>query len=659
MKFTFPPESKPLEGYTIKRAIHRGGFGEVYYALSDAGKEVALKLLNNNLDVELRGVTQCLNLKHPNLLTLFDIRTDEDGDHWIVMEYVSGGMLTDNVEQHPDGMPVELVESWLSGIAAGLNFLHDRGIVHRDLKPANIHREQGVVKIGDVGLSKFISESRRSAQTQSVGTVYYMAPEVARGRYGREVDIYSLGIILYELLTGRVPFEGETTAEILMKHLTEHPDLSLVPDRLRPVIGRALAKDPQERYADALRLEQDFRTAVRGGLEVDDIPEENFSAGPADPTSIEDSTTPDAATDRTTPAAAGTHRKARENTSDGIDPTPRGLRNSWKRLPEPLRWFLIGLAALIVLRGGGAAVIEALAPAAILGGIGYVVYYAFRAVTRTGARHHAPTTPRATMNAVPETKVRKTVPIPPDTRQASHQQRTTHQATRRCGRISVPGPPTVRSISMRQRMIELSGSMTVAVICTLVITASLALITDTFGLDSDFMSDRATQTLFGVTTLIASWAILVPAKLYEGTHHGSGARRITFLAVGAAAGLLAGVLSEFLLVDLPGSDAIFSGVGRHSLLLDSGQPVLLAHSVFFAGLFALRRWWWLSDSYRPRRFRTSSALLTLFVGFVMTTLFSYPAGWGAMLALAVACVVQLSAVWIPPDDRSPLRHDVA
>ena len=77
----------------------------------------------------------------------------------------------------------------------GLSFLHDRGIVHRDLKPGNVFLENGVVKIGDVGLSKFISESHRSAQTQSVGTVYYMAPEVAHGRYGREVDVYSLGIV--------------------------------------------------------------------------------------------------------------------------------------------------------------------------------------------------------------------------------------------------------------------------------------------------------------------------------------------------------------------------------------------------------------------------------------------------------------------------------
>ena len=166
MKFTFAPESTPLDGFTIKRAIHRGGFGEVYYALSDAGKEVALKLLNNNLEVELRGVSQCLNLKHPNLVTIFDMKTDNDGDHWIVMEYVSGDCLDKVVARYPEGMPMEQILKWLSGMTAGISFLHDRGIVHRDLKPANVFSDASGVKIGDVGLSKFISESRRSAQTQ-------------------------------------------------------------------------------------------------------------------------------------------------------------------------------------------------------------------------------------------------------------------------------------------------------------------------------------------------------------------------------------------------------------------------------------------------------------------------------------------------------------
>src|SRR5207247_2522657 len=125
MKFTYPSGSRPLEGYTIKRGVGRGGFGEVYFATSDAGKEVALKLIRRNLDVELRGVTQCLNLKHPNLIALYDIRTDEMGDQWVVMEYVSGESLEDVIERNPHGVPIEQLLWWMRGICAGVGYLHD------------------------------------------------------------------------------------------------------------------------------------------------------------------------------------------------------------------------------------------------------------------------------------------------------------------------------------------------------------------------------------------------------------------------------------------------------------------------------------------------------------------------------------------------------
>jgi len=264
MKFTFAPESKPLEGYTIKRAIYRGGFGEVYYAVTDAGREVALKLLQHNTEVELRGVQQCLNLSHPNLVTIFDIRQDGDGDHWIVMEYVSGETLDQAIRRFPSGMPMEEIRRWLPGVADGVSYLHENGLVHRDLKPANIFSDGGCVKVGDVGLSKFITQSRRSAQTQSVGTVYYMAPEVAKGRYGKEVDVYALGVILYEMLTGKVPFEGDSTGEILMKHLTEKPDLTKLPPRLRNVVGRSLEKDPARRFESPREFARAVDAAVVG-----------------------------------------------------------------------------------------------------------------------------------------------------------------------------------------------------------------------------------------------------------------------------------------------------------------------------------------------------------------------------------------------------------
>jgi serine/threonine protein kinase len=257
MKFTYSSGQRPLDGYTIKRGIGRGGFGEVYYGLSDGGKEVALKLVRGNLDIELRGMSQCLNFKHPNLVSLFDMRTDAQGDHWVVMEYVSGETLNTVLCRHPSGVAPELAQQWFGGLAAAVAYLHDHGIVHRDLKPGNIFVESGSVKIGDYGLCKFISGSQRTAQTQSVGTVHYMAPEISTGNYNKQIDIYAAGIILYEMLTGHVPFDGESAGEILMKHLTTPPDLSKVPAAFVPVLDRALCKNPAQRYRSMAEMSRD------------------------------------------------------------------------------------------------------------------------------------------------------------------------------------------------------------------------------------------------------------------------------------------------------------------------------------------------------------------------------------------------------------------
>lgn len=249
MKFSYSSGQRPLDGYTIKRGIGRGGFGEVYFAISDGGKEVALKLVRGDHLVELRGVAHCLNLKHPNLVALFDLRRDSQGDHWVIMEYIAGEPLNAVLARHPGGLPRELVREWFVGLGKAVAYLHDHGIVHRDLKPANVFIENGMVKVGDYGLSKSISTSQRTAQTQSVGTVHYMAPEISTGNYNKQIDTYAAGVILYEMVTGRVPFDGESAGEILMKHLTSTPDLSKVPREWVAILSKALSKNPAHRYA--------------------------------------------------------------------------------------------------------------------------------------------------------------------------------------------------------------------------------------------------------------------------------------------------------------------------------------------------------------------------------------------------------------------------
>ncbi len=249
MRFTYRSGQRPLDGYTVKRGVGAGGFGEVYFAVSDGGKEVALKLVRGHTETELRGIAQCLNLKHPNLVHLYDLRTDATGDRWVVMEYVLGESLAQVLNRHPTGLPAGLAADWFASLARGVGYLHDHGVVHRDLKPANVFVEQGQLKVGDYGLCKAMSGSQRAAQTQSVGTVHYMAPEVSTGNYNRSIDVYACGVILYEMLTGRVPFDGETAGEILMKHLTAPPDLSVAPAAFRDVLGKALDKNPARRFA--------------------------------------------------------------------------------------------------------------------------------------------------------------------------------------------------------------------------------------------------------------------------------------------------------------------------------------------------------------------------------------------------------------------------
>jgi serine/threonine protein kinase len=262
--YQFKHGDRPLEGITVQRAVGRGGFGEVYYALADSGKEVALKHLRENPETELRGISEVMNLKSPHLITIYDVRRNAGGECFVIMEYVSGPSLRDVLRAEPAGLSPERAAAFVQGMAQGLSQLHERGIVHRDLKPANVFYDQGYVKIGDYGLSKHLSGSQHSGQTISVGTVHYMAPEIGSGSYTKLVDIYALGVILYEMLTGRLPFTGESLTEVLMRQLNEQPDTSMLPPRFAPVVARTLAKQPQERYQNVLELSDAVAKLVDG-----------------------------------------------------------------------------------------------------------------------------------------------------------------------------------------------------------------------------------------------------------------------------------------------------------------------------------------------------------------------------------------------------------
>ncbi len=250
MRFTYRWGQRPLDGFTIKRGLGQGGFGEVYFAVTDGGKEVALKLLlRGRTETELRGISTCLNLKHPNLVHLYDLRTDDRGDHWLVMEYVHGEPLNAVLNRNTRGLPPEQARDYFLQVARAAAYLHDHAVIHRDIKPGNVFVENGVLKLGDYGLSKAVT-SASLTQSANVGTVYYMAPEVGRGACTKQVDVYACGVMFYEMLTGEVPFRGDSWAEVALRHQTDNPELGRIPPDYLAIIEKALSKKPENRYAD-------------------------------------------------------------------------------------------------------------------------------------------------------------------------------------------------------------------------------------------------------------------------------------------------------------------------------------------------------------------------------------------------------------------------
>lgn len=627
MKFTFEPESRPLDGYTIKRAIHRGGFGEVYYAISDAGKEVALKLLQQNLEVELRGISQCLNLKHSNLVTIFDVKEDGDGDFWVVMEFVGGKTLSQEIHQHRDGMRMEEVRHWLTGIVNGVTYLHDRGIVHRDIKPANIFSEDGVVKVGDVGLSKFISNTRRSAHTQSVGTVYYMAPEVANGRYGKEVDVYATGIILFEMITGRVPFDGESAGEILMKHLSEEPDLSALPDRIRPVVERALRKDPEQRTPSMERLLAEFNAAVIGAPLPDSpkVAAENVNATTAPRNEQKYQRT------STEPQAANA-RPYSENAE-----SPVGFWAIFQDWMQKWGWAVV-IAILLFGTGFWSGVIRLGLIGIMTFGIVYAIIRAYEYIQQTSVSH---------WGEVPDRPHR---PHARPHHAAGQYRAPTYQ--------TIPySPDTPRRLSLLLRANQTLTSCCYAVLTTVMITAGLVLVSPSmFGIKQSMPLGTAISepVFFASIAALACCGMIVLGKSLEGCELDVYSRRLLQLALGLLVGAAAFHLANYLMIDFSAkgdtNDGGFNYIG-HFRLVDHRQPTMAGFMTLFGLMFMFRRWRWHTDSFRPNRFRIWSVIGTLAVTMMIIVLFSFQPVWALTWAATISSSVQLASSWVPEERR--------
>jgi serine/threonine-protein kinase len=247
--------------YELEELVGTGGMSSVYRAHDRLlERKVALKILHERYGEddeyverfrrEARAVAQ---LAHPNIVTVID-RGEDEGRQFIVFEYVDGENLKQVVEREGPLAIDRVLELGLE-IAQGLAFAHERGIVHRDVKPQNVLLNgDAKAKVTDFGIARTLDVEKGVTQTGTVlGTSDYIAPEQASGQVvSRETDVYSLGIVLFELLTGRVPFTGESFVAVALQHVNEPPPSVLerrpdTPPRLAELIDRALAKDPDDR----------------------------------------------------------------------------------------------------------------------------------------------------------------------------------------------------------------------------------------------------------------------------------------------------------------------------------------------------------------------------------------------------------------------------
>ena len=267
--------SQTLVGrYRLGEQLGVGGMSTVRLAVDERlEREVAIKLLAEHLAQDeafvarfRREALAAARLVHPNVVQVFDFGLDESsGQHYIVMEYVPGQSGAEILRDR-GRLPVPEALDIVGQSCRGLDYAHRNGVVHRDVKPGNLLRShEGVVKLADFGIAKAASDSSITKVGSVLGTAAYLAPEQARGEEaGPAADLYALGVVTYQFLTGRLPYEASSLTELALKQQREAPPrLSEVnpdvPPELSDAVDQALALSPGERWADALAMDKGLR----------------------------------------------------------------------------------------------------------------------------------------------------------------------------------------------------------------------------------------------------------------------------------------------------------------------------------------------------------------------------------------------------------------
>ena len=261
--------------YEIIKSIGEGGMANVYLAYDTIlDRRVAIKVLRGDLSGDEKFVRRfqrealsASSLSHPNIVEMYDVGED-NGLYYIVMEYIEGKTLKQLIKKRGSLTLSEAIDIMLQ-LTDGISHAHDSYIIHRDLKPQNIMiREDGSIKITDFGIAMALNSTQLTQTNSVMGSVHYLPPEQASGK-GSTIrsDIYSMGILFYELLTGQLPFKGDNAVEIALKQMRDDiPSIRkknpAIPQSVENVILKATAKNPKNRYADAKEMHADLLTVL-------------------------------------------------------------------------------------------------------------------------------------------------------------------------------------------------------------------------------------------------------------------------------------------------------------------------------------------------------------------------------------------------------------
>ena len=263
--------------YEIIEKVGNGGMATVYKATDLVLKRyVAVKILRDEFTTDEEFIKRfeteaqsAARLVHPNIVSIFDVGVD-NGIYYIVMELIKGKTLKEIIVEERGPLPWKWSVNVAIQIASALEMAHKNNIIHRDIKPHNIIiTEDGIAKVTDFGIAKAVSNSTITAFGTTIGSVHYFSPEHARGGYtDAKSDLYSLGVVMYEMVTGKVPFDADTPVSVALKHMQEEPVPPIemnphLPEAVNKIILKALKKDPMYRYQTATELLEDLRMALK------------------------------------------------------------------------------------------------------------------------------------------------------------------------------------------------------------------------------------------------------------------------------------------------------------------------------------------------------------------------------------------------------------